>query len=83
MLTACVGTVGATAPAHIRAWKRNPIPEADRNLILYRSKDGLGVRYEGEYVVAGQSAQGRTGLPMPGSVAADAISFTVEPAGKR
>lgn len=30
LLTACVGTVGATAPAHIRAWKRNPVPEADR-----------------------------------------------------
>lgn len=30
LLAACVGTVGATAPAHIRAWKRNPIPEADR-----------------------------------------------------
>ncbi|HVK17670.1 MAG TPA: enoyl-CoA hydratase-related protein [Fimbriiglobus sp.] len=30
LLDACVGTVGATAPAHIRAWKRNPVPEADR-----------------------------------------------------
>ncbi len=30
LLAACVGTVSATAPAHIRAWKRNPIPEADR-----------------------------------------------------
>ena len=77
-----VRTAGFTGPIAViphGAW----IPEADRNLILYRSKDGLGVRYEGEYVVAGQSAQGRTGLPMPGSVAADAISFTVEPAGKR
>jgi enoyl-CoA hydratase/carnithine racemase len=30
LMGAAVGTVGATAPAHIRAWKRNPIPEADR-----------------------------------------------------
>ncbi len=29
-LEAAVGTVGTTAPAHIRAWKRNPIPEAER-----------------------------------------------------
>ena len=39
--------------------------KADRNLILYRSKDGLGVRYDRDYVVAGQAATGRTALPMP------------------
>jgi enoyl-CoA hydratase/carnithine racemase len=30
LLAACVGTVSTTAPAHIRAWKRNPVSEADR-----------------------------------------------------
>jgi enoyl-CoA hydratase/carnithine racemase len=30
LLSAAVGTVCTTAPAHIRAWKRNPMPEADR-----------------------------------------------------
>ncbi len=30
LLAAAVGTVSTTAPAHIRAWKRNPVPEADR-----------------------------------------------------
>jgi enoyl-CoA hydratase/carnithine racemase len=30
LLGAAVGTVSTTAPAHIRAWKRNPIPEVDR-----------------------------------------------------
>jgi hypothetical protein len=59
------------------------VPEADKNVILYRSKDGLGVRYDGDYVVAGQAAQGRVTLPVPGGVTADAVNFTVEPAGKR
>ncbi|HEY2785901.1 MAG TPA: FHA domain-containing protein [Fimbriiglobus sp.] len=59
------------------------LPEADQNVILYRAKDGLGVRYDGDYVVGGQAAKGRTALPMPGGVTADAINFTVEPAGKK
>jgi len=59
------------------------VPDADKNVILYRSKDGLGVRYDGDFVVAGQAAQGRTALNVPGGVTADAVNFTVEPAGKK
>jgi hypothetical protein len=59
------------------------LPEADRNVIVYRAKDGLGVRYDGEYVVGAESARDRSALPVPGSFTADAIGFMVEPATKR
>lgn len=59
------------------------LPEIDQNIILFRGKEGLGVRYDGDYVVSGQAVKGRTALPIPGSVTADAVNFTVEPAAKR
>ena len=50
---------------------------------LYRSKDGLGVRFDGTFTVDGKPCQGRSPLPLPAVVASETFSFAVEPVGLR
>lgn len=57
--------------------------EVPGTVVLYRSKDGLGVRFDGPFTVDGRPCQGRSPLPLPAVVSAEAFSFAVEPVGPR
>jgi hypothetical protein len=53
-------------------------------VILYRSKDGLGVRHAGKkFAVNDEQYLDRAPLPLPGSFDSDFVSFSVEPVGPR
>jgi hypothetical protein len=60
------------------------VPWVSENVILYRSKDGLGVRYVGsEFRIDNKPCRDRAALPLPGVVTADSFTFAVEPVGTR
>ncbi|WP_149109907.1 FHA domain-containing protein [Limnoglobus roseus] len=59
------------------------LPWASTNVILYRSKDGLGVKFAGSFTVDNSPCRERANLVLPASVAAEAFSFTIEPVGAR
>jgi hypothetical protein len=59
-----------------------PLPDVSKDVLLYRHKDGLGVRYGGPYRVNGRSADEREGLPPNATVTGPDFSFAVEPARK-
>jgi len=65
--------IGPTEQAHVTA------PELKQPVILFRHKDGLGVRYKGELRVNGQVSAGRAFLPPVATVVGDEISFAIEP----
>lgn len=69
--------LGPGARVHVR------LPWAAENVILYRSGEGLGVRYDHPYTVDGRPAKGRSPLSVPGVVSADNFTFAVEPVGSR
>ena len=53
-------------------------------VIIYRSKEGLGVRYAGKkFEVNDQQFLDRAPLPLPASFDSGALSFSVEPVGPR
>jgi hypothetical protein len=55
------------------------VPELKQPLVLFRHRDGLGVRYKGELRVNGQKSNGRAFLPAVATVAAEDIAFAIEP----
>ena len=60
------------------------IGDAPGRVLLYRSKDGLGVRFaEGKFLVNDQPFVDRAPLPLPGTFEAGSLTFTVEPLGPR
>ena len=58
-------------------------PEVPGNVVLYRGKDGLGVRAPGQFRVDNRPCQDRSELPLPSVVTADTFTFAVEPVGPR
>ncbi len=59
------------------------LPWASANVILYRSKDGLGVKFAGSFTVDNSPCRERANLTLPASIASDSFSFTIEPVGAR
>jgi hypothetical protein len=59
------------------------LPWAASNVILYRGKDGLGVKFAGPFTVDNSPCRERANLTLPASVAAESFSFTIEPVGAR
>jgi hypothetical protein len=60
------------------------LPEVPKPVLIYRSKDGLGVRVPGAaFRVDDRPYTDRAPLPLPAVVSADAFTFAVEPAGPR
>lgn len=59
------------------------LPWAVSDVILYRSKDGLGVKFAGSFSVDNSPCRERANLTLPASVAAESFSFTIEPVGAR
>ena len=69
--------LGPTAPVHV------VMPDAAANIVIYRSKDGLGIRIAGAFKIDNQPHQNRAPLPIPACVTGDSFSFAVEPVGVR
>ncbi|OWK37942.1 FHA domain-containing protein [Fimbriiglobus ruber] len=59
------------------------LPDAPGNVVLYRSKDGLGVRCPGAFSIDNRPCRDRAPLPLPSVVATDTFTFAVEPVGPR
>ena len=57
-----------------------PVPGLAANIVLYRTKDGVGVRYPGEFRVNGEVRTDRDALPPHAAVSGKEISFALEPA---
>lgn len=64
--------LGPAGPVHV------PMPDAAGNVILYRSKDGLGVRFPGQFKVDDKVCRDRAALPVPCFVTSESFSFAVE-----
>jgi tetratricopeptide (TPR) repeat protein len=56
------------------------IADLKRPVVLFRHRDGLGLRPSGEMSVNGQPCNGRTILPPAATVRGEDVSFAVEPA---
>lgn len=70
--------LGAGQQTHIT------VPWTPSNLILYRSKDGLGVRLAGEeFRIDNKPYRDRGALPLPAVVTTSALTFAIEPVGTR
>jgi hypothetical protein len=67
----------AGAQAHVT------VPELKKPLILYRHKDGLGVRHAGKLVVNGARVAERALLPSQAIVQGEDIAFAIELVGTR
>jgi hypothetical protein len=48
-------------------------------VLIYRSKDGLGVRVPGGFRIDDRQCHDRAGLPLPCVVTAEHFTFAVEP----
>jgi tetratricopeptide (TPR) repeat protein len=59
-----------------------PLPEAEGSVVLYRHKDGLGVRCAGEFKVNGNVVRDREVLPANATVQTPQASFAIEPAAR-
>jgi hypothetical protein len=59
------------------------VPDLSHQVILFRQKDGLAMRYPGSFMVDGQKCQERSQLGRNSKVAIDDCCFTVEMVGSR
>jgi hypothetical protein len=59
------------------------VPDLKKPLILYRHKDGLGVRHAGRLTVNGARAAQRALLPSLATVQGEEIAFAIESVGTR
>jgi tetratricopeptide (TPR) repeat protein len=59
------------------------VPQLKQPVVLFRHKDGLGVRYGGNLIVDGRPCRDRCVLSPAASVAGDDFAFALEPAGTR
>jgi hypothetical protein len=57
------------------------MPDLQHSVVLYRHKDGLGVRYAGELSVNGRRSKDRVLLGPSASVSGDEFAFAIEPFG--
>ena len=59
------------------------VPDLKHPVVLYRHKDGLGVRCPGPLLIDGQRCQERGLLRPTSSVSGEDFAFAVEPLGSR
>lgn len=59
------------------------VPWLTETVVLYRSKDGLGVRIRGDFKVDAKRELNRAQLPLPSVVSSESLHFAVEPVGTR
>jgi hypothetical protein len=56
------------------------IAELKHPIVLFRNRDGLGMRHQGEMRVNGQASTGRIALPAQATIHGADIGFAIEPA---
>ena len=59
-----------------------PVPDRQENLVLFRHKDGLGLRCPGEFQVDGQHCKDRGVLGLQAAATGSDFSLALEPAGR-
>jgi hypothetical protein len=59
------------------------VPELKQPVVLFRQKEGLGVRWSGNLVVDGQSFQERASLGPASRVTSDDFTFAIEQIGTK
>lgn len=59
------------------------LPDLKQPVVLYRQKDGLGIRCPGSFLVDGQRCQERGNLRSSSSIVGDDFALAVEPVGAR
>ena len=69
--------LGPAAESHVG------LPGVAEPVIIYRSKDGLGVRVGGGFRVDDRPYLDRAPLHLPSVVSTDAFTFALEPVGAR
>src|SRR5262249_19036801 len=57
------------------------MPDLRQPIILYRQKDGLGIRHSGNLLIDGQRCRERGQLRPNSTVTGDDFTFAIEPAG--
>ena len=69
--------LGAGASAHV------PMPDLEQPVVLYRHKDGLGIRASGKLLINGQPCQDHAVLPADATVVGDDFSLALESVGRQ
>jgi hypothetical protein len=59
------------------------VPELPHNVVLFRSREAIGIRYPGSLTVDGQKCKERATLGETSKVRADDLTFALEPFGHR
>jgi len=77
LLMADTLVLGGGVQAHVT------VPDLKDPVVLYRHKDGLGLRHDGSLRVNGQPTPARGLLPAQAVVTGEEVSFAVEPVGAR
>ena len=77
LLMADTLVMGPGTQAHVE------VPDLERPVVLFRHKEGLGVRYPGSLMVDGEPCRERAVLGPASRVRADNFTFAVEPVGAR
>jgi hypothetical protein len=67
--------LGPGSQAHVQ------VPDLEHPVVLFRHREGLGVRYAGSLTVDGEPCRERAVLGPASHVRADNITFAVEPVG--
>jgi hypothetical protein len=57
------------------------MPDLDKPIVLFRQRDGLGIRYPGSFKINGTGVQDRGSLGASATVSGDDFDFAVEPVG--
>jgi FHA domain len=76
LLMADMLVLGPGDKVHVR------MPDLPQPLYLFRQKDRLGVRWQGEFSVEGTKHKDRAMLPSQGTVSSEAFTFAIEPISK-
>ena len=77
LLMADTLVLGSGAQVHVA------LPEVQSPLVLFRMKEGLGVRYAGSFAVNGKPCRERALLEPGATIAGDNFSLTLEPIAAR
>ncbi len=77
LLMADTLVLGAGSQVHIS------LPDLPKPAVLFRNKSGIGLKYQGSFVVDGQKCQDRATLGNNSRVVLDEYSFAVEMVGAR
>jgi hypothetical protein len=76
LLMAETVVIGQGPAAHV------PVDDVPKSIVLFRNKDGLGIRCPGDFKVNGNAAKDREVLPPYATVSTPHLSFAIEPASR-